>query len=303
MITTGALIHGDVTRHLDFSEQEHPLALQLGGSDPVDLARCAKLAEQWGYDEVNLNCGCPSERVQRGSFGACLMKEPLLVADCLKAMRDACDLTITVKHRIGVDDLDSYEFTRDFVGTIYERSGVSVFIVHARKAYLKGLSPKENRTVPPLDYNVVRQLKQDFPALTFVLNGGLETWEHIQTELEQSNAPNGVMLGRAAYQNPWLLQQVDPLLFNQPSPVQKRLAAVEQLIPYLESLQKQGLSMHVLTRHMLGLFNGQPNARYWRQTLSDQTWMKQAKPTDVLRLAEHISTPESPSSLYSSTLV
>ena len=173
MVTTGALLHGDVPRHLDFNAEEHPLALQLGGSEPADLAACAKLAQQWGYDEVNLNCGCPSERVQKGAFGACLMAEPMLVADGLKAMRDVCTLPVTVKHRIGIDRSEDYGFVRDFVGTVSDKAGVEVFIVHARNAWLQGLSPKQNREVPPLRYALVRQLKADFPALTFVINGGI----------------------------------------------------------------------------------------------------------------------------------
>ena len=198
MVTTGALIHGDVPRHLDYSESEHPVALQLGGSDAADLAACARLAAQWGYDEVNLNCGCPSERVQRGSFGACLMAEPALVRDCIKAMVDAVDLPITVKHRIGIDRGESYDFVRDFVGTVAE-AGCAVFIVHARNAWLKGLSPKENREVPPLRYDFVYRLKRDFPALTIVLNGGITGNAQIAEHLQHTD---GVMLGREAYHHP-----------------------------------------------------------------------------------------------------
>lgn len=192
MVTTGALLHGDVPRHLDFNAEEHPVALQLGGSEPADLAACARLAQQWGYDEVNLNCGCPSERVQRGSFGACLMAEPALVRDCVQAMRDAVDLPVTVKHRIGIDRGEDYAFVRDFVGTVSE-AGCSVFIVHARNAWLKGLSPKENREVPPLRYGFVAQLKRDFPALAFVVNGGITTAAQIEAHLGRVD---GVMVGR-----------------------------------------------------------------------------------------------------------
>ena len=201
MITSGALIHGDVPYHLDFDPAEHPLGLQLGGSDPALLAACARLGARWGYDEINLNCGCPSERVQTGSFGACLMAEPAIVADCVKAMRDAVTIPVTIKHRIGLDDGDDYAFVRDFVGTV-AAAGCEVFIVHARNAVLKGLTPKENREVPPLRYEVVRQLKRDFPALTIVLNGGLTDWDVIEREFGHID---GVMLGRVAYHDPYFL--------------------------------------------------------------------------------------------------
>ncbi|MDP1534372.1 MAG: tRNA dihydrouridine(20/20a) synthase DusA, partial [Rubrivivax sp.] len=206
MVTTGALLHGDVARHLDFSDVEHPLALQLGGSEPADLAACAKLALQWGYDEINLNCGCPSERVQRGAFGACLMAEAPLVADCVRAMRDAVDLPVTVKHRIGIDRVESYDFVRDFVGTVAERGGCEVFVVHARNAWLQGLSPKENRDIPPLRYGFVQRLKQDFPALTIVVNGGVVDDAQIA---EQLQGVDGVMVGRQAYHHPWAMADWD----------------------------------------------------------------------------------------------
>ena len=201
MVTTGALLHGDVARHLRFNVEEHPVALQLGGSEPVDLARAARLGQDWGYDEINLNCGCPSERVQRGAFGACLMREPTLVADGVRAMRDAVDIPVTVKHRIGIDQDESYAFVRDFVGTVAE-AGCGVFIVHARNAWLKGLSPKENRDIPPLRYGVVAQLKQDFPHLTIAINGGIRD---SATVAEQLTQVDGVMVGREAYHNPWWL--------------------------------------------------------------------------------------------------
>ena len=205
MVTTGALVHGDVPHHLDFSEAEHRVALQLGGSDPKDLAHGAKLAQQWGYDEVNLNCGCPSERVQKGSFGACLMAEPGLVADCVKAMQDATHLPVTIKHRVGIDANNDYGFVRDFVGTLFN-AGVRVFIVHARNAWLKGLSPKENREIPPLRREVVYQLKKDFPEAIIVINGALQDLGECEAELKHVD---GVMLGRAAYYTPWLLTDVD----------------------------------------------------------------------------------------------
>ena len=210
MVTTGALVHGDVPHHLDFSEAEHRVALQLGGSDPKDLAHGAKLAQQWGYDEVNLNCGCPSERVQKGSFGACLMAEPGLVADCVKAMQDATHLPVTIKHRVGIDANNDYGFVRDFVGTLFN-AGVRVFIVHARNAWLKGLSPKENREIPPLRREVVYQLKKDFPEAIIVINGALQDLGECEAELKHVD---GVMLGRAAYYTPWLLTDVDARLYN-----------------------------------------------------------------------------------------
>ena len=201
MVTTGALLFGDVERHLNFNQEEHPVALQLGGSDPADLARCAKLGEQWGYDEINLNCGCPSERVQKGAFGACLMAESTLVADCVKAMRDAVSVDVTVKHRIGIDAIESYDFVRDFIGDV-SQAGCRTFIVHARNAILKGLSPKENREIPPLKYDVAYQLKLDFPQLEIILNGGITTLDEIDTHLEHVD---GVMIGREAYHNPYLM--------------------------------------------------------------------------------------------------
>ena len=209
MVTTGALVHGDVPRHLDFHAEEHPVALQLGGSDPADLAHSAKLGQQWGYDEINLNCGCPSERVQRGAFGACLMAEPQLVADCVKAMVDVVDVPVTVKHRIGIDKTESYEFVRDFVGTVSE-AGCEVFIVHARNAWLKGLSPKENREIPPLRYGLVHQLKHDFPHLTIAVNGGITTDTQIADQLQ---LVDGVMVGREAYHNPWVMASWDETFF------------------------------------------------------------------------------------------
>jgi tRNA-dihydrouridine synthase A len=212
MVTTGALLHGDVARHLRFNTQEHPVALQLGGSEPADLAHCARLGEQWGYDEINLNCGCPSERVQRGAFGACLMAEPQLVADCVKAMVDVASVPITVKHRIGIDKTESYDFVRDFVGTVAQ-AGCDVFTVHARNAWLKGLSPKENREVPPLRYELAYRLKTDFPALTIVVNGGIVGTELMHAHLQHVD---GVMIGREAYHNPWTMVDWDAQFWPEP---------------------------------------------------------------------------------------
>ena len=287
MVTTGALLHGDVPRHLDFSAEEHPVALQLGGSEPADLAACARLAQQWGYDEVNLNCGCPSERVQRGAFGACLMAEPALVADCVAAMRDACTLPVTVKHRIGIDQQESYDFVRDFVGTLAERGGCSVFIVHARNAWLKGLSPKENREVPPLRYEKVYRLKADFPQHTFVINGGIHTDDQIAEHLAHVD---GVMLGRHAYHEPWALAGWDARFFGAPAPVADRAEAEAAYVAYMTRLVAQGTPWSHAARHMLGLHNGLPGARRWRQVWSDHR-LKAESPAAVSALARQALAP------------
>ncbi len=264
MVTTGALLHGDVPRHLDFNAEEHPVALQLGGSEPDDLAACAKLAERWGYDEVNLNCGCPSERVQRGAFGACLMAEADLVGDCVAAMRDATALPVTVKHRIGIDRVESYDFVRDFVGTVHRRGGCEVFVVHARNAWLQGLSPKENREIPPLRYELVYRLKRDFPALTIVLNGGVKTDDEIATHLQHVD---GVMVGREAYHTPWSMAAWDERFFGE-APAQSSREDVERaMVAYME--RQPGVPWAHVARHMLGLWNGTPGARRWRQVWSD----------------------------------
>jgi tRNA-dihydrouridine synthase A len=266
MVTTGALIHGDVARHLDFNAQEHPVALQLGGSEPGDLAHCAKLGEQWGYDEINLNCGCPSERVQRGAFGACLMNEPQLVADCVKAMVDVVSVPVTVKHRIGIDKSESYGFVRDFVGSVSE-AGCSVFIVHARNAWLKGLSPKENREVPPLRYEVAHRLKADFPQLRIVVNGGITTDAQIA---EQLNHLDGVMMGREAYHNPWCMTTWDATFYGQTPSDLTRDAVEQHMVAYMErEAAAHGTPWSNIARHMLGLRHGQPGARRWRQVWSD----------------------------------
>ncbi|MEP7154544.1 MAG: tRNA dihydrouridine(20/20a) synthase DusA [Betaproteobacteria bacterium] len=293
MVTTGALIHGNQPRHLDFSPEEHAVALQLGGSEPADLAACAKLGAQWGYDEINLNCGCPSERVQRGSFGACLMAEPRLVADCVKAMVDAVPLPVTVKHRIGIDKNESYEFVRDFVGTVSE-AGCRVFIVHARNAVLKGLSPKQNREVPPLRYETVYQLKKEFPALTIVINGGITTSEEIRDHLAHVD---GVMIGREAYHNPYWLATFDRDFYganagyNTHAPhatqythathaegndaghnakIISREAVEAALAIYAAKQSLDGVPRHSIMRHTLGLYRGLPGARAWRRSMSQQ---------------------------------
>ncbi|PZP29454.1 MAG: tRNA dihydrouridine(20/20a) synthase DusA [Roseateles depolymerans] len=276
MVTTGALIHGDQGRHLDYNAEEHPVALQLGGSEPGDLAQCARLAERWGYDEVNLNCGCPSERVQRGAFGACLMNEAALVADCVKAMRDATALPVTVKHRIGIDKIESYDFVRDFVGTVAD-AGCEVFIVHARNAWLQGLSPKENREIPPLRYELVAQLKLDFPQLTIAINGGIKTPEQIA---EQLALVDGVMVGREAYHEPWSMAQWDSRFFDAPDPAASREQVEEQWMQYLERLHAAGTPWAHAMRHALGLWNGTPGARRWRQVWSDHR-LKTLAPREV----------------------
>jgi len=267
MVTTGALLHGDVPRHLDFDPREQPVALQLGGSEPADLAAAARLGQEWGYAEINLNCGCPSERVQRGSFGACLMAEPALVADCVKAIRDAVALPVTVKHRIGIDRHESYPFVRDFVGTVAAAGGCEVFIVHARNAWLKGVSPKENRELPPLRYEIVERLKNDFPALTLVVNGGVTTDEQIAAHLQ---SVDGVMLGREAYHHPWRLAGWDERFFGAPASELDRDAVEATMVGYMEERARDGGEpWSRIARHMLGLRNGEPGARRWRQVWSD----------------------------------
>lgn len=264
MVTTGALLHGDARRFLRHDEAEHPLALQLGGSVPAELAACARLAEQAGYDEVNLNVGCPSDRVQNNMIGACLMGHPALVADCVKAMRDAVSVPVTVKHRIGINGRDSYAELCDFVGQVAE-AGCRSFTVHARIAILEGLSPKENREVPPLRYEVAAQLKRDFPNLEFILNGGIRTLEECRQHLETFD---GVMLGREAYHNPYLLARVDQELFASNAPVIGRREVLERLRPYIQRHLDEGGALHHITRHVLGLGQGFPGARRFRQLLS-----------------------------------
>ena len=281
MVTTGALVHGDVPRHLLFNMEEHPVALQLGGSEPADLAHCAKLGEQWGYDEINLNCGCPSERVQRGAFGACLMAEPALVTACVKAMVDAVALPVTVKHRIGIDKSESYDFVRDFVGQVSE-AGCKVFIVHARNAWLKGLSPKQNRDVPPLRYDTVHRLKTDFPHLKFVINGGFTTNAQIA---EQLQGIDGVMLGREAYHNPWLLAHWDHDFYGDTQPPFTRESVEQDMVAYMaREAAMNGTRWSAIARHMLGLRHGLPGARHWRQVWSDHR-LRDESPFTVMQLA------------------
>jgi tRNA-dihydrouridine synthase A len=282
MVTTGALIHGDVARHLRFNTEEHPVALQLGGSEPAELAQAARLGAQWGYGEINLNCGCPSERVQRGAFGACLMAEPQLVADGVKAMVDVVDVPVTVKHRTGIDKVESYDFVRDFVGTVAQ-AGCRVFTVHARNAWLKGLSPKENREVPPLRYELAHRLKTDFPALTIVVNGGIATPEQISDQLLHVD---GVMVGREAYHNPWCMADWDRRFWGEPTQPDLTREAVEQaMVAYMtREATEHGTPWSHIARHMLGLRNGTPGARKWRQVWSDHR-LKTLPATEVAALA------------------
>jgi tRNA-dihydrouridine synthase A len=285
MVTTGALVYGDVERHLRFNEEEHPVALQLGGSDPADLATSAKLGEKWGYDEINLNCGCPSERVQKGAFGACLMAEPQLVADCVKAMRDAVSIDVTVKHRIGIDDVQSYDFVRDFVGKVAD-AGCTTFIVHARNAILKGLSPKENREIPPLKYEYAYQLKRDFPDFEIIINGGIKTEAEIDEHLLHLD---GVMLGREAYHNPFVMANFDQRYYGDNSAPKTREQVLEAMIPYIQAQLAQygplGMKLNSITRHMLGIMTGLPGARAFRQTLSDSKKLAQGDANLLLEAA------------------
>ncbi|TPE48465.1 tRNA dihydrouridine(20/20a) synthase DusA [Maribrevibacterium harenarium] len=266
MVTTGALLQGkDPERFLRYEECEHPIALQLGGADAKALAKCAKMAEQYGYDEVNLNAGCPSDRVQNNMIGAILMAHVDTVKDAMKAMQDATSLPVTIKHRIGLDDQQDYAVVRDFVGDVAS-TGVTTFIVHARNAILQGLSPKENREIPPLKYHYVHQLKQDFPDLEIILNGGIKTLEETQAQLTKLD---GVMVGREAYNNPWLLAEVDSRLFGHQNPVSNRFEALENYLPYVESQLNKGARLSHITRHLLGMFVGLPGGKQFRRHLSE----------------------------------
>lgn len=265
MLTTGAVIFGDAARLLGFHPAEHPVALQVGGSDPVAMARSARIAESRGFDEININVGCPSDRVQAGTFGACLMKRPELVADCVRAMRDAVNLPVTVKHRIGVDDQDSVDELKKFVETV-AGAGCDTFIVHARKAWLKGLSPKQNREVPPLQYPVVHEIKRSFPELTIVINGGFEDIDSARRQLQWVD---GVMLGRTAYANPWVLADVDALFYGVSSAPANRSRVLGEYLEYCASQLREGVPLARLTRPLVGLFQGCRGARAWRRYLSE----------------------------------
>lgn len=265
MVTTGAIIHGKGD-FLAYNQEEHPVALQLGGSNPVDLAHCAKLAQERGYDEINLNVGCPSDRVQNGRFGACLMAEPQLVADCVAAMKEVVDVPVTVKTRIGIDDQDSYEFLTDFISIVSEKGGCEQFTIHARKAWLSGLSPKENREIPPLDYNRAYQIKKDLSHLNIAINGGVKSLEEAKLHLAHLD---GVMIGREAYQSPYILAEVDQQIFGLDAPVKKRSEVIFEMFPYIEQQLSQGAYLGHITRHMLGMFQSMPGARQWRRHISE----------------------------------
>ncbi|MDY0007946.1 MAG: tRNA dihydrouridine(20/20a) synthase DusA [Spongiibacteraceae bacterium] len=285
MVTAQAVLYGGPERFFAHHPEEHPLALQLGGSDPAMLASAAAQGEAWGFDEINLNCGCPSDRVQSGRFGACLMAEPALVGDCVAAMCDAVSVPVTVKHRIGIDDLDSYALLRDFVGTVAER-GCRTFIVHARKAWLQGLSPRENREVPPLDYPRVYRLKADFPELEIIINGGIDSLDTCQEHLAHVD---GVMLGRAAYQDPYLLAGVDRMFFGATSPAPNRGDVLVGWLPYVEAQLAAGCRLSHLTRHILGLYQHCPGARQFRRHISEHAHRRGAGInvlTDALALVE-----------------
>ena len=290
MVNAGGILFGGTERHLRYNAEEHPVALQLGGNEPDKLAQAAKFGAQWGYDEINLNCGCPSDRVQRGAFGASLMKAPAQVADCVKAMRDVVDVPVTVKHRIGIDKVEEYSFVRDFVGTVAD-AGCEVFIVHARNAWLQGLSPKENRDIPPLRYGVVAQLKQDFPHLTIAINGGFKSDDSV---LEQLQVVDGVMVGREAYHNPWWLAQWDQLYYGAAEQQLTREGVEEAMVDYMEREAKlYGTNWYAIARHMLGLRHGLPGARRWRQVWSDHR-LKDTPPRDIMALARTPVRSESP---------
>jgi tRNA-dihydrouridine synthase A len=283
-VTTDAVIHGDRARLIGFDASEHPVALQLGGSEPEKLARAAAIGAEWGYDEINLNVGCPSDRVKAGRFGACLMAEPVLVAECLSAMRAAADVSVTVKCRIGIDHQDPEDGLPRFVETV-GAAGIDTVVVHARKAWLKGLSPKENRDVPPLDYPLVYRMKHAFPDLTIVINGGVASLDEAEAHLAHVD---GVMLGRAAYHDPWLLAEVDARLFGAPARVTTRGEAVRAMLPYMEREVRAGTPLPAMTRHMLGLYNGVPGARAWRRTLSEEARAPGAGPELVLKALSHV---------------
>ncbi len=273
MVTTGALIYGDKDRHLAYNQSEHPIALQLGGSNVQELALCAKMAEDYGYDEVNLNVGCPSDRVQNNMIGACLMAHPQIVADCLAAMRDAVSIPVTVKHRLGIDDLDSDELLHQFVDTV-QQSGCSTFIVHARKAILAGLSPKQNRDVPPLEYDRVYRLKRAFPQLEIIINGGVKTIAESKEHLQHID---GVMIGREAYHNPYaILAEVDQLFYGEDIAVITRQQVLQNMLPYIEQQLSAGVPLSYVTRHMLGLFHGMRGGKQFRRVISEQAYKKDA---------------------------
>ena len=288
MVTTGALIHGDYERHLKFNHEEHPVALQLGGSDVENMTTCAKMAEDYGYDEVNINVGCPSDRVQKGAFGACLMAEPELIADCVAAMQQAVSIPVTVKNRLGIDDQDEQESLRRFISTVAD-AGCQTFIVHARKAWLKGLSPKQNRDVPPLNYDLVYAVKREFPELEIIINGGITTLDACQQHLQ---SVDGVMVGREAYHNPYHLIKVDAMIYDDAHPTATRLQILQQYIEYVEERLSEGVFLKHMTRHILGLFQGQVGAKAWRRHISEQAHKAGAGIEVLHEAASYISESE-----------
>ena len=267
MITAKAILNGDKNRLLDFNTGENPLTLQLGGSDPKEMAKCALIAQDWGYDEVNINVGCPSDRVLLGSFGACLMKEPDLVASCVESMIDKCGIPVTVKSRIGIDDMESYDQLTDFITRIHNK-GCQHFIIHARKAWLQGLSPKENRTIPPLNYPWVYQLKRDFPQLIVTINGGIESCDEVKGHLDQVD---GVMLGRSVYHNPFLLRDIEVSIFGNDKNLLDREQILKKYMTYIIQQINVGVPIRSMTRHILGLYHGESNAKLFRRMLSGKT--------------------------------
>ena len=265
MVTTGAILHGQAERYLSFNQAEHPLALQLGGSEPNEMTQCATIAADFGYDEVNINVGCPSERVQKGAFGACLMAEPQLIADCVASMQAKISIPVTVKNRIGIDDQDDYEGLHQFISTV-AAAGCKTFIIHARKAWLKGLSPKENREIPPLCYELVYQIKREFPELEIIINGGITSLSACQEHMQHVD---GVMVGREAYHNPWLLAEVDAVIYGDKPQSDDRYTVLEAMLVYIEQQEVAGVRVSHIGRHILGLFQGLPGARQWRRHLSE----------------------------------
>jgi tRNA-dihydrouridine synthase A len=284
MVTTGAIIHGDKKRHLDFSPEELPLALQLGGDDPKALAECATIGEAWGYSEINLNVGCPSDRVQNGNFGACLMAQPELVATCIEAMKNVVKIPVTVKHRIGIDALDRYEDMKNFV-QIVSQAGADRFSVHARKAWLSGLSPKENRTVPPLRYDDVYKLKHEFPQLVIEINGGITTLGEAHHHL---NFVDSVMIGRTAYENPYLFATVDEEFYGPSKPIPTRRDILENMLPYIEYWTSQDVYLKHISRHILGLFAGKPGAKAWKRYLSENAHKSDAGVHTILKAMKQV---------------
>lgn len=284
MITTGALLHGDAKRFLSFDPLEHPLALQLGGSDPDKLKQCARMGADYGYDEINLNIGCPSDRVKSGHFGACLMLDPVLVAECVAAMCSAVAIPVTVKCRIGVDEQDSYESLTNFIDLI-SAAGCKVFIIHARKAWLSGLSPKENREIPPLRYDVVRKIKQDYPHLSIIINGGIKTVEEVKEHL---NTVDGVMIGREAYSNPYVLSAMEKMFYPNDEYEASRLEIIEKFLPYVQEQLKGRTKLSNITRHILGLFQGEKGARMWRRSISENAWRPGASIDVIQEALEHV---------------